>query len=46
MIHAQGDATERDPERQEPDSSVDGSLQDRARVFRVRPVPIDQQIGE
>ena len=46
IVDDHADAPARNLERQEPDSSIDGSLQDRATGFHVRPVPIDQPIGE
>ena len=38
--------TERDPGIHEPASPLDDSLKERPTGFRVRPVPIDEPIGE
>jgi hypothetical protein len=49
VIEDQTDARDQDLEKQEPDSPIDptdGSPQRRPGGFHVRPVPIDQPVGE
>jgi hypothetical protein len=46
VIEDQVEPTNRDPVAEEPDSTVDGPAPGRPGGFHVRPVPIDQPIGE
>ena len=46
VIEDQTDTADQDPERQEPDAPVDAPPERRIGGFHVRPVPIDQPVGE
>ena len=46
VIEDQVEARDPAPEGQETDTPIDGALQRRPGGFHVRPVPIDQPVGE
>lgn len=46
VLEDQTGAADREPEKQEPDSPADDPPERRIGGFHVRPVPIDQPVGE